>query len=372
MSKKAPPLVAFAQHLVSRGEEISSTDPIVAYFCYYYAVRQVLETKLHSSDTAVAEFATALLNKIETLKGSCPDQDLLDDDDASRAHVLNFALAVFERADQATRSQQVTKATGAGFAAAATFLGLEGIWGEIDMETKEKIKYAKFQATRILKSIKEGKNPNDLFPPVSNEEVEEAVTSQDEIEGDQKGTNDPVESKVRKDAKDEDAEDEVAKDKVLDSSSSHGDSEDIELPAPPRVDPKDDLILPHAPKESLSEDLSLPPPPESKPEGNVSPPPPPPKQPNSSDSTRQAHQSKEASRHPVSPTLTANNVKARSSSRSSNTVSPQEIIALTKVTSSAQKHTKYAMSALNYEDIATAISELEQALSLLRTHQSDF
>lgn len=354
MSIKAPPPVASVQHLISRGEEILSMDPIVAYFCYYYAVRQVLETKLHSSDPTVAEFATALLNRIETLKGSCSDQELLNDDDASRAHVHNFASAVFERVDQATRCQRVTKATGAGFAAAATFLGLEGIWGEIDSETKMKIKFSKFQATRILKTIKDGGNPNDLFIPVLEEAGESAENPRDEKEQ----QLNLQESHITSSAED-----------IPDSSNTYGSKDCIELPAPPRVDSKDDMPLSHAPKESLADDLLLPPPPESKPEGNVFPPPPPPKQPTSSEESRKSDHN-ESIRLPEPAKSTEQPDSPVKAPKCSSSISPQELIALTKVTSSAQKHTKYALSALNYDDIDTAISELEKSLNLLRLHQS--
>lgn len=47
-----------------------------------------------------------------------------------------------------------------------------------------------------------------------------------------------------------------------------------------------------------------------------------------------------------------------------------EIVNLTKTTGEAQKHAKYAISALNYDDISTAITELEAALSRLKLYQS--
>lgn len=54
--------------------------------------------------------------------------------------------------------------TASTFEAAATFFQLVNIWGPADAETQEKIKYAKWNAARILKAIKEGKDPNESNP----------------------------------------------------------------------------------------------------------------------------------------------------------------------------------------------------------------
>lgn len=48
--------------------------------------------------------------------------------------------------------------------AAATFLELVNIWGAPDDETLSKIRYAKWNAVRIVKAIKEGKDPNESNP----------------------------------------------------------------------------------------------------------------------------------------------------------------------------------------------------------------
>lgn len=50
------------------------------------------------------------------------------------------------------------------FQAASTFLDLLNIWSPPDAETQAKIKYAKWNAVRIMKALKEGKDPNDTNP----------------------------------------------------------------------------------------------------------------------------------------------------------------------------------------------------------------
>jgi len=61
------------------------------------------------------------------------------------------------------------------FDAAATFFSLVVIWGAIDAETQQKIKFAKWNATRILKAIKEGKDPNESNPKLEDPATVEAA-----------------------------------------------------------------------------------------------------------------------------------------------------------------------------------------------------
>jgi vacuolar protein sorting-associated protein VTA1 len=73
-----------------------------------------------------------------------------------------------------TRSRQ----TGDTFQAAATFLELLKIWAAPDTDTQAKIRYAKWNAVRIGKAIKDGKDPNESNPKISPE-TEEALPALD-------------------------------------------------------------------------------------------------------------------------------------------------------------------------------------------------
>ena len=68
-----------------------------------------------------------------------------------------------------------------------------------------------------------------------------------------------------------------------------------------------------------------------------------------------------ASKYPVLPDISYNNQEPIASSTASSNSLPAD--ALQK----AQKHCKFATSALQYEDVPTAISNLEQCLRILKT-----
>lgn len=58
----------------------------------------------------------------------------------------------------------VCRQTADTFLAAAAFLELLNIWGQMDPEIASKIKYAKYHAVRIARAIKSGEDPNSSNP----------------------------------------------------------------------------------------------------------------------------------------------------------------------------------------------------------------
>lgn len=86
------------------------------------------------------------------------------DDTAAQAYIEQFAQETLDRAERVIKANKVTLQTASTFDAALTFLNLVNIWGQPDVETQQKIKYAKWNAARITKAIKEGKDPNESNP----------------------------------------------------------------------------------------------------------------------------------------------------------------------------------------------------------------
>lgn len=341
-----PPGAKMVSSLVARAREMETADPIIAYFCKLHAVQQILGAQLHLSDTAVASFANDLLDDIETTKAEDPvlaseqGQAILADDTIAQAYVDNFALKVFAKADKDIYQKTTTKATALGFMAAAVFFDVERVFQpQLDVEIANKIKYSKFQATRILKAYKEGTDPNDYEPPA-------AVGEEDLQDDDVKITG------------------EVS----YDSTKSHQLSNES-LPIVPESDfnpvTTPAAVAPSNPPPTIP---SVPPnvdhaesPVASAPplSSRISPPANAPGQISSSSST--------ASASPIPSTQQASPIPpAQPSAHPYTRADAQKIMDRTTTISSAQKHAKFAISALNYEDISTAVSELSSALEQLR------
>jgi vacuolar protein sorting-associated protein VTA1 len=111
---------------------------------------------------------------------------------AASALVERFGLEVFARAEAAINANKVTKwalncplwllrflflwfdsrQTADTLQAAALFLELCQIWGALDPEIVGRVKFGKYHAVRILKAIKNGEDPNSTNPVPEEKELE--------------------------------------------------------------------------------------------------------------------------------------------------------------------------------------------------------
>ncbi|KAJ2897703.1 Vacuolar protein sorting-associated protein [Zalerion maritima] len=167
-SLKAADLTRFAH----RASQLEKFKPVVAYWCEYWIVNQILAQSLHQADGEALEYTTTLMDKLETTKREHAGNAAITDDGTGKAACIKFAQETFDRAERAIDANKVTRQTADTFQAAATFFELQNIWGSPDRETQAKIKYAKWNAARIFKAIREGKDPNETNPRRGEEEEE--------------------------------------------------------------------------------------------------------------------------------------------------------------------------------------------------------
>ncbi|KAI1431786.1 Vta1 like-domain-containing protein [Xylaria sp. CBS 124048] len=160
---------------IVRAVQLESARPVIAYWCYFWVVDQLLKKQLHNTDTECLQFTTGLMEKLEQMKTAYADNDTILDDVAGQAYVEQFAQETFDRALRPLKANKVTQQTAITFEAAATFFQLVNIWGQPDPETQDKIKYAKWNAARILKAIKEGKDPNESNPKQEEVKPDESM-----------------------------------------------------------------------------------------------------------------------------------------------------------------------------------------------------
>ncbi|MCJ1468970.1 hypothetical protein MMC07_007601 [Pseudocyphellaria aurata] len=163
---KAADIARFAQ----RAGQLENAKPIVAYWCNYWIVHQILAKSLHSSDDESMTYTMHLMDKLEQSKADHQDNDAIVDDLAGQAYIEQFGAETFSRAENAMKLNKATRQTADTFLASATFLELCQIWGPLDPEVASKIKYAKFHSLRIVRAIKAGEDPNLSNPaPVQSQ-----------------------------------------------------------------------------------------------------------------------------------------------------------------------------------------------------------
>lgn len=299
-------------------------------------------------------------------------EDAITDDAAGQAYIEQFAQERLDAAERVVKANKVTQQTAVTFDAAATFFHLVNIWGPPDTETQQKIKYAKWNAARIAKAIREGKDPNESNPKHEDAEPEQALDQNDpEVQALNSSTA-PAPSHLQPTV--EDAPDSDARSELRDAAG-------VSLPhSPASAAPSADLQLPGVPTHIGGHDL--PPPQQSQPgyfdnsmPSPISPQPPVTQhQPSAPSSTRAASPPPPAPPVPAPedlyrsappptfqpPPAARPPVSAATAPRPTGQFTTDEAAMV-----QAQKHAKWAISALNFEDVNTAVMELRKALESL-------
>ncbi|EAZ63100.2 predicted protein [Scheffersomyces stipitis CBS 6054] len=387
---------------IARSVELESVNPVVSYYCKFYVLEYILSNKLHTKSEEIQTFTIALLDTTEAIKKSTEDESVhkvLNDRSLSLSMVLSFSYKLFnsclESLSNFTRSTNKPALVGK-FRATLNFLSLLSIFTSNDDSTvdwnkltggkasdaksfealnKEKIKVLKYQLSKIIKDEIEYKDePTDL--ELEEELNKDAPTELVDLSG-----LDDVSAKKEDEGQELDTfklpgapsflpdvststneangfpstplfldDDDIADAK--DVKATGGDA-DVSLPGVPHFPPEDsdsnnEVKLPGAPKYLPDDDIThinksssiqvFPPDPEKKRTSSVS----------SSRKPSTTHSSAQAHHHHI----TKENIAA--------------IVDTSESISKVQKHAKFAISALNYDDIDTAEKELLQGLELIR------
>lgn len=179
---------ADVQRFATRAAQLEKHRPVVSYWLDYFILQIILNKQLHTTDDEVQTYAIELMDKLEAFKTANASNDAVVDDIAAKAYMEQFALETFERAENAQRDNKVTRSTADTFQAAATFFDVQAIWAPLEGECAAKSKFAKFHALRIAKALKAGEDPNATNPvieepakPIADEEGIDAELK--ELEG---------------------------------------------------------------------------------------------------------------------------------------------------------------------------------------------
>lgn len=356
----------------------------------YHAVNQIVGKSLHTTDDDCFEFTKTLIERLEATKAERADDDAIVDNDAGQAYVEQFAHETFRRAERTLCANKVTRyarkrllclltltpcairQTADTFDAAATFFDLIREWGPLDSEILQKIKFAKWNAARILKAIREGIDPNESNPQPAAQELETPL-SLDDPSVRQLLSPEPPQPVVEDGPGTGDA---ATQPPLASQPPLQEGYFPPEPPAPGDVTAGDQRTAPGA---SAPPPSSAPFSPTASPASFLGAPAPaqPPHQvpsktaphhvPSSSEvtgpriSAEEAWSRKQAVAAPVAPPTPLG--AAPAAAPLAMTPSPSGVNH--RDINQAQKHAKWAISALNFEDVPTAVKELRNALAVL-------
>ncbi|KAK0481714.1 Vta1 like-domain-containing protein [Armillaria novae-zelandiae] len=168
-----PPELKSLTPYLQRADELKMKEPVVAYWCAYYAAQVGIGLKAKA--IPCRNFLFELLGLLESMKQEIGPTDAIDIEAASAAYVENFALRVFNLADNEDRKGRSTRSTAKKFLAAAHFLDVLKTFprSEVSDSNEEKIRYAKWKAADIAKAYREGRKPTP--GPASSLSEEETI-----------------------------------------------------------------------------------------------------------------------------------------------------------------------------------------------------
>lgn len=396
---------------ISRSLELESINPVVSYYCKIYILEYILSNKLHTTGKDVESYTIALLDETEQIKLSTEDEGLnkaLNDKTISLTLVMEFTFKLFNSClqdlsnyDGTNKFQLVGK-----FKACLNFMNLLSIFynkpdasinwekfkvnnnEEFSKSIKEKLKILKFNLTQLIKDeVKITQDDKELEDELERElrdiEKNNIGGEENEFESDlpsapkfvdepelpsaPKFVNDPElpsaptfnDVPELPSAPNFDSEPELPSPKYVDEPKLPSAPKFVDEPFAPSAVSKSSVSLPGAPhflpQDSPDSSVKLPGAPKFLPDDDIS------------------HINKDSSIKVFPPKGTNEVPSRRVSSVSKNIehaqVKPQdinEIINKTEVISKIQKHAKFAISALNYEDIGTAEKELKEALEMIQ------
>lgn len=283
-----------------------------------YAIEEILDSGIHTSDEDIAVLAGELLDYVEAQKKSEDENNLkeiVNDKDLSIGYILNFSDTIFNNSLKQITEKRSNKNTGFNLLTSVTFYEILKLFTDYENlqyiidpeELNKRKKYAKFHAARILKSLKNGEDPNEYTAPVEKKEDDETlpIVEPDGSNSDGLGLPDvkPTIEPSRSPTVDPEEEDDISS----------------ILPKPPTSKPK------HLDESTSTPDLGL----------------------------------------PDTSNLELPKIPQPASPIQQEPVNVEEIIEVNEIYTEAQKHAKFAVSAMNYEDKETSIRELEKAIELL-------
>ncbi|TKR72480.1 hypothetical protein L596_019917 [Steinernema carpocapsae] len=164
-------------HYVKIANENANRDPVVYYWCLYYAVQTAMG--LDKSSPQAMQYLTSLLSILEQVKKQLAGNEAITSDVVAQSHLENHALKLFNYADKSDREGIFNKNIVKMFYTSGHLMDVLTLFGELDEQIAQARKYAKWKATYIHNCLKNGETPV-AGPPGGIEGGQEAQKTEEE------------------------------------------------------------------------------------------------------------------------------------------------------------------------------------------------
>lgn len=170
------------QSFLQRASETREKEPLISYHCQMYAAQLALNHPERKQTANMDIFLNELINRLDQEKNELSKHHtygaILKNQDACYEYLSKFALKVFLLADQEDRHGKATLKTARIFLASMCFFEVLKLLNVDELESldiQEKIKYAKWRAAEIGKSIRTGES---IRPPLVSESDNNSIESE--------------------------------------------------------------------------------------------------------------------------------------------------------------------------------------------------
>ncbi|KAJ1368129.1 hypothetical protein KIN20_029199 [Parelaphostrongylus tenuis] len=155
MAANVPASLKPIAHYIKIANENSGRDPVVYYWCLFYAAQNAMQ--LDKSSPEALHFLTGLLGTLESIKKQLIGTEAITNEVVAQAHLENYALKLFNFADAKEKTGEVDKRVVHAFYTAGYVMDVLSLFGEVDEPFLSSKKYAKWKSTQIFSCLKEGK-----------------------------------------------------------------------------------------------------------------------------------------------------------------------------------------------------------------------
>jgi len=162
MATGVPPSLKQIQVFVVHATQLEKHDPLMSYHCRYYAIQEGIKLRTSHTDDGSKKFLIQQMDALEKQKVSLGAK--LEDPNNGKSYAEQFSLRVFDVADNEDRAGTANKNTAKNFLAASQFIEVLKQFGELSDELTEKQRYAKWKAVDISTALKNGLTPKPGGP----------------------------------------------------------------------------------------------------------------------------------------------------------------------------------------------------------------
>jgi len=340
-----PPMQLKAiQSYMRVAQDVERYDPVVAYWLRLYSTDYALKIDKDSPESK--EFLSTLISWLEKYRKSNEGNETVTNRTVGEAHFENFVMSLFNKADTLDCQGTANKNTVKMFYMASVMFEAMSIFGQLTEEVSQKAKYAKFKAAYIQKCLKTGQTPKP--GPVEGADLEGTGGSSTTGEADPSAGS---------------AAPPATPSTAFPQMPTPGNPSEV-APAHSTVNTDNGgsggpggLYIPEVPKDTFDN---------TGPAAAIIPPKP----------TDPYIMTPSVTPYSASSTDRTSNVTCRTEESTRSTIAEARFLATNGTPLKpedivkGQKYCKFANSALQYDDIPTAVANLQKALKLLTTGQN--